>query len=160
MWEPPCLWKIKLRTLWNPPTHLGDIFTVVESPVYGWPGRRRQKSCQNEFLPAIKKQVQPNNIPNATSYLSRARFKHQKWRKKGMLVPEIKEGFGLFRSSHDMYMIYVWYWTSVSRFATSCSPSLEPLGFVLILLFVAILSFGPGMKNVRKSCCLYFWLTM
>ena len=35
-------------------------------------------------------------------------------------------------------------------FATSCSSWLEPLGFMLILLFVAILSFGPGMKNVRK----------
>ena len=40
--------------------------------------------------------------------------------------------------------------TSVRRFATSCSPGMEPLGFVLILPFVAILSFGPGMKNVRK----------
>ena len=45
---------------------------------------------------------------------------------------------------------------SVSRFATSCSPRLEPLGFMLILPFVAILSFGPGMKNVRKWCCLIF----
>ena len=47
-------------------------------------------------------------------------------------------------------------YSSVSRFATSCSPRLEPLGFVLILPFVAILSFGPGMKNVRKWCCLFF----
>ena len=57
----------------------------------------------------------------------------------------------VFKWSYFIWSLYI----SVSRFATSCSPWLEPLGFMLILPFVAILSFGPGMKNDRKWRCLF-----
>ena len=39
---------------------------------------------------------------------------------------------------------------SVSHFGTSCSPRLEPVGFLSILLFWTILPFGPGLKMVQK----------
>ena len=41
-------------------------------------------------------------------------------------------------------------WNRVRRFGTSCSPWLEPVGFVLVLPFLVILLFWFGRKNVRK----------
>ena len=52
---------------------------------------KKERYCENKLVPAIKKQVKPNNIPNTTSYLGRAYVRHQKyWDNESIFVQEIE----------------------------------------------------------------------